>query len=208
MQAKLKLQKPLEVDLVLQEQLNYLVRKSIDEHTSTIELLTSFSAMIVELGNIMVATFMQGNKIFLMGNGGSAADAQHIAAELVGRFSKERSGLPAIALTTDTSILTSVSNDYSYNAVFSRQVEALAKPGDLVIGISTSGKSSNVLVALEVASKLNCFTAALLGKDGGLIKDTVDIPLIVPSSNTARIQEAHILIGHLLCEIVDSAFSI
>jgi D-sedoheptulose 7-phosphate isomerase len=208
MQAKLKLQKPLEVDLVLQEQLNYLVRKSIDEHRSTIELLTSFSAVIVELGNIMVATFMQGNKILLMGNGGSAADAQHIAAELVGRFSKERSGLPAIALTTDTSILTSVSNDYSYNAVFSRQVEALAKPGDLVIGISTSGKSPNVLAALEAASKLNCVTAALLGKDGGLIKDTVDIPLIVPSSNTARIQEAHILIGHLLCEIVDSAFSI
>ncbi|MBW4643787.1 MAG: D-sedoheptulose 7-phosphate isomerase [Goleter apudmare HA4340-LM2] len=208
MQSKLKLEKPLEEDLITHEHLSYLVQKGIQEHQSTVELLTNFSSLILELGNLMISTFKQGKKVILMGNGGSAADAQHIAAELVGRFYRERSGLAAIALTTDTSILTSVSNDYGYDAVFSRQVEALAQPGDLVIGISTSGKSQNVLLALEVASQHGCVTAALLGKDGGSIKDNVDIALIVPSNNTARIQEVHILIGHLLCEIVDSVFSI
>jgi D-sedoheptulose 7-phosphate isomerase len=142
-----------------------------------------------------------------MGNGGSAGDAQHIASELVGRFSKERRGLPAIALTTDTSILTSVGNDYGYEHIFSRQVEALANTDDLVIGISTSGNSNNVLQALKAAKSLGCQTVALLGKDGGQIKDIVELPLIIPSANTARIQEAHILIGHIICEIIDLAFT-
>jgi D-sedoheptulose 7-phosphate isomerase len=125
----------------------------------------------------------------------------------VGRFAKERRGLPAIALTTDTSILTSVGNDYGYEYIFSRQVEALANADDLVIGISTSGNSNNVLQALKAAKSLDCKTVALLGKDGGQIKNFVDLPLIIPSANTARIQEAHILIGHIICEIVDLAFT-
>ena len=183
------------------------IQNSIDEHNSVISSLANYSAEIEQLATLVVNTLKTGKKILLMGNGGSAGDAQHIAAELVGRFSKERRGLPAIAITTDTSILTSVGNDYGYEYIFSRQVEALANTDDLVIGISTSGNSNNVLQALKDAKSLGCKTAALLGKDGGKIKNIVDLPLIIPSSNTARIQEAHILVGHMICEIVDLAFS-
>jgi len=183
------------------------IKQSIDDHLSTINSLLDYSSEIEQMSTLVVDTLKTGKKILLMGNGGSAGDAQHIAAELVGRFAKERRGLPAIALTTDTSILTSVGNDYGYEYIFSRQVEALANADDLVIGISTSGNSNNVLQALKAAKSLDCKTVALLGKDGGQIKNFVDLPLIIPSANTARIQEAHILIGHIICEIVDLAFT-
>ena len=151
----------------------------------------------------VVATLQRGNKVLVMGNGGSAADAQHLAAELVGRFLRERRALPAIALTTDSSILTAVGNDYGFDHVFSRQVEALAVPGDLVIGISTSGNSANVRSALQVAADLGCFTLALLGRDGGTIAGRVDLALVIPSQHTPYIQEAHATIVHLLCDLVE-----
>jgi D-sedoheptulose 7-phosphate isomerase len=155
--------------------------------------------------SLLVEALGAGNKVLVMGNGGSAADAQHLAAEIVGRFKLERRALPAIAFTTDTSILTAVGNDYGFDRVFSRQVEALALPGDVVIGISTSGNSPNVQIALEAAIEKGCRTVALLGKDGGSIGKLVDLPLIVPSNDTPRIQEGHITIIHIVCDLVERA---
>jgi D-sedoheptulose 7-phosphate isomerase len=147
--------------------------------------------------------FEEGNKIFFFGNGGSAADAQHLAAEFVNRYIMDRPPLPAIALTTDTSILTSVSNDIAFNEIFAKQLRALAKEGDVAIGISTSGNSSNVIKAFEVAKEMGMKTVALTGNDGGMLAKIADISLTVPSTSTPRIQEAHILIGHILCEMVE-----
>lgn len=144
-----------------------------------------------------------GKKILIAGNGGSAADAQHFAAELVGRFLKERRGLPAIALTTDSSILTCVGNDYAFNQIFSRQIEALANEGDVFIGISTSGNSDNVIEAVKLAKERNVTTIGFLGKDGGKLKDICEKALVVPCDTTARVQEAHELSYHIICEIVD-----
>lgn len=158
---------------------------------------------IAETVALLAGTFRSGNKLLVMGNGGSAADAQHLAAEIVGRFRMERPGLPAIALTTDSSILTAIGNDYGYDAVFSRQVEALALPGDLVLGISTSGSSRNVAAALDLARARGCRTVALLGRDGGTIAGRVEIPLVVPSTETPRIQEGHITIIHILCDLLE-----
>jgi D-sedoheptulose 7-phosphate isomerase len=147
-----------------------------------------------------------GHKLLVFGNGGSAADSQHIAAELVGRYVSERPGMPAIALTTDTSILTSVANDYGYEQIFARQIEALAQPGDVALGISTSGNSPNVLRGLLRARDIGgVTTAAFLGRSGGEIKDAVDHAIIVPAQDTARIQECHLTLGHILCELVDTA---
>ena len=156
---------------------------------------------------IIVDSIKQGNKIVLFGNGGSAADAQHFAAELIGRFNIERKSFPAIALTTDTSILTSLSNDYSFEIVFSRQCESLVTKGDVSIGISTSGNSKNVQMGLETSKDKGATTIALLGNDGGRIKDNVDVALIVNSSSTARIQEAHRTIYHIICENVEKILS-
>jgi D-sedoheptulose 7-phosphate isomerase len=139
-----------------------------------------------------------------MGNGGSAADSQHLAAELVGRYTRERQGLPSIALTTDTSILTAVANDYGYEQIFARQIDAHCRPGDVVIGISTSGNSPNVLRALELANERGAVTIGMTGGDGGALRPLVRHCLVVPSRNTARIQEGHILIGHLLCDWVEA----
>ncbi|MRR53469.1 MAG: D-sedoheptulose 7-phosphate isomerase [Deltaproteobacteria bacterium] len=160
---------------------------------------------IVQAANLLVDSFRSGKKILVMGNGGSAADAQHLAGEIVGRFRLERRGLPAIALSTDSSILTAVGNDYGFEAIFSRQVEALAQEGDVVIGISTSGSSPNVLSALRLAREMGCRTLGLLGKDGGSIRELVDIDLTVPGQDTPRIQEGHITIIHILCELVEQA---
>ena len=143
-----------------------------------------------------------GNKLLICGNGGSAADAQHFAAEIVGRFKLERDGLPAIALTTDTSILTAIGNDYGFDKIFERQVEALGKEGDVLVGISTSGNSENVIKAVNKAKVMGIYTIGLLGKDGGKLKDIVDLALIVPSKDTARIQECHLTIYHVICEEV------
>jgi D-sedoheptulose 7-phosphate isomerase len=146
-----------------------------------------------------------GRKLLVFGNGGSAADAQHLSAELVGRFQKERAAMPAIALTTDASILTSVANDYSFKQVFARQLEALGQPGDVAFGISTSGESPNVLVALQVARAKGLRTIALTGRDGGSVGAAADIHVNVPDQNTARVQEVHRTILHVMCEVIEDS---
>ena len=161
------------------------------------------SPRIAEMTTLLVETFTQGGKLLVMGNGGSAADAQHFVAEIVGRFKMERRALPAIALSTDTSILTAIGNDYGFDKVFRRQVEALAVAGDLVVGISTSGNSPNVQQALELAREKGCRTVALLGKDGGSIRHCCDLALVVPSDDTPRIQEGHITIIHIVCDLLE-----
>lgn len=173
-----------------------------------IQLMTlvseQLSAVIDESASVIVAALRQGNKILVMGNGGSAADSQHFVAELVGRFKHERHALAAISLTDNSSTLTAVANDYDFEVIFQRQVEALAKPGDIVFGISTSGQSRNVFLALQEAQRIGCVTFGLLGGDGGQIASVADHPIIVASEETPRIQEAHITIIHILCELVES----
>lgn len=180
-----------------------IIEAAIEDHLVVAASLKSQIPKIEAIEREIVSSFIRGNRIYLMGNGGSAADAQHIAAELVGRFQMERRGFPAVALTTDTSILTAVANDYSYDQVFARQVEALVSRGDVLIGISTSGNSRNVLAAIEAGRSLGAVTIGLTGCSGGALKDLCDIAIVVPSPNTARIQEAHILVGHILCEMID-----
>jgi len=176
------------------------IEASIDVKRRTIE---TQAPMIVAIAERVVETFRRGGKLLLCGNGGSAADAQHIAAEFVSRFRRERRGLPAIALTTDTSILTAISNDYGYERVFARQVEALGRPGDMVIGISTSGISASVIAAMRAARNGGMATVGFTGASGGTLVDHVDLCLCVPSHNTARIQEVHITVAHTVCEIVE-----
>ncbi|MCW8850989.1 MAG: D-sedoheptulose 7-phosphate isomerase [Melioribacteraceae bacterium] len=178
----------------------------LNEHNEVLELIRDeMLPQISKISKILVETINSGNKILLFGNGGSAADAQHIAAELSGRYKKERKGLPAIALTTDTSALTAISNDYGFDYVFSRQVEALASRGDAIIGISTSGNSENVLQGIILGKKLKCKTIGLSGYDGGKLEAICDHNIIIPSNNTARIQEMHILIGHIFCQIIENS---
>lgn len=158
---------------------------------------------LLDLIKLIAQTFEAGNKIFFFGNGGSAADAQHLAAEFVNRYVIDRPPLPAIALTTDTSILTSVSNDFAFSEIFAKQLRAIGKEGDVAIGISTSGNSSNVVKAFEVAKEMGIKTVALSGNDGGVLAKMADVSLVVSSTSTPRIQETHILIGHILCEMVE-----
>ena len=153
------------------------------------------------------SAIQNGKKIILCGNGGSAADAQHIAAEFTGRYVKERRALAAVALTTDTSALTAIGNDYGFDKIFDRQVEALAQAGDVLIGISTSGNSKNVVNAFNKAYDIGCITIALTGNDGGVMSEHCMTNIIVPSSVTARIQEMHILIGHIFCEVIDDQYN-
>lgn len=184
-----------------------LIKEELKAHKETIEKAQSTMIEAIEKASLLaIATLKRGNKILLCGNGGSAGDAQHISAELTGRYKKERRGLPAIALSTDTSAITAIGNDYGYDRIFDRQVEALANRGDLLIAISTSGNSKNVVLALKVAKDLGCDTLGLSGKDGGDMSEFCDINLIVPSNDTARIQETHILIGHIICQNIDNAF--
>lgn len=158
---------------------------------------------LVNVIEVLTAALKSGNKILIFGNGGSAADAQHIAAEFVNRFIIERPPLPAIALTTDTSIITSIGNDYDFSEIFAKQIRALGQAGDVAWGISTSGNSPNVLKGLEAAKKMGLVTLALTGKDGGPIATMADLSLNVSSNSTARVQETHITIGHAICELVD-----
>ena len=171
------------------------------------ELLRSHVAAIVEIGRRMAACLERGGKVLLCGNGGSAADCQHIATELVGRLRAERPGLAAIALTTDTSALTAIGNDYGFEHVFARQVEALARGGDLLLAISTSGDSPNVLAAVAMARAHGVETIGLTGARGGRLRGAADFCLCVPSDDTQRVQEAHITVGHLACEIAEQAIS-
>jgi len=168
-------------------------------------LLKDNVGQILEISEKIIAAFKKGGKLIIFGNGGSASDAQHIAAELVGRFKKDRPALPAIALTTNTSIITALANDFGYDIIFARQIEALAVKNDLALGISTSGKAKNVALGLKQAKKMGLLTIALTGSDGGDIVKIADISLVVSSPVTARIQEAHILIGHIICELVEEA---
>jgi len=180
------------------------IRLQLKSHREVIEEIENHLTRTISTVTVLIAEALKnGNKILLMGNGGSAADAQHMAAEIIGRFKLERRALPAIALTTDTSILTAIGNDYGFETVFRRQVEALAVAGDVVIGISTSGSSPNVRSALLLAAEKGCRTVGLLGKDGGTIRDCVEIPLIVTSDDTPRIQEGHITIIHIICDLVE-----
>jgi D-sedoheptulose 7-phosphate isomerase len=184
---------------------NDLIRESLEEHIDVFhKLMAECGPSIEASGNIIFEALAAGKKVLLCGNGGSAADSQHIAAEFVGRFEAERRPLPSIALTTDTSLLTAVSNDYGYEKVFVRQVLALANEGDVLIGISTSGNSPSILSAIMAAREKGCKTIGLTGEKGKKLASLCDAAVLVPSSRTSRIQEGHSAIGHLWCEIVDA----
>ena len=184
-----------------------MIEEELQAHKETIEKsIATMIPQIEEASKMVIETLKRGNKVLLCGNGGSAADAQHIAAELTGRYKVERRGLCAIALTTDTSALTAIGNDYGFERIFDRQVEALVREGDLLIGISTSGNSLNILSALLLAKEMGAKTLGFSGKGGGKLNYACDINLVVPSDDTPRIQEMHILIGHILCQAVDEAF--
>lgn len=181
-----------------------VINDSIAQHQAILEQCRAqLIPSIVAAGNVVKEAVTGDRKLMLCGNGGSAADSQHIAAELVGRYKTERPPLRAIALTTDTSILTSLGNDYCFDEIFVRQINAIAQPGDVLIAISTSGNSANILRAVTVAKEAGCTTIGLLGRDGGKLAPMCDHTIIVPAAETPRIQEMHILIGHMLCEFLE-----
>ena len=184
------------------------IEDSIRFCINNINDISSLIPEIEESVKQIVKCFKNGNKLVLFGNGGSAADAQHIAAELVGRFSKERKSYPAISFTTDTSVLTSLGNDYSFDNIFSRQCESIVLPNDVVIGISTSGNSANVKNGLVTSKKIGATTIGLLGSDGGILKDVADISIIVKSFSTPQIQEAHRVIYHIICENIEESMEV
>lgn len=175
------------------EESNFIKDKIIKEKIDT----------ITKIAHLIITSLKKGGKVIFFGNGGSASDSEHIAAELVGKFQKKRKALAAISLTNNTSLITALSNDYSYDIIFARQIEAIAHKNDIVIGISTSGKSKNVILGIKKAKKMGIKTIALTGGNGGSLKKLADISLIVPSYVTARVQEIHITIGHIVCELIE-----
>ncbi len=183
------------------------IKKLIEDSIGVKKLLLDSESIskILKIAEEIILSFKNNGKVIIFGNGGSAADAQHMVCELVGRFKKERKPLPAISLTVNTSNITAISNDYSYDESFKRQLEALASANDIVIAISTSGNASNVIEATKRAKELKLKTIALTGKDGGKLSGYTDISLVIPSHDTPRIQEAHILIIHILCELIENA---
>ena len=184
------------------------IQKEFNDHIATSKAtLENISGTLENAAIMCINCLNEGGKIVLFGNGGSAADAQHISAELVGRYKNERKALSAIALTTDTSALTSIGNDYGYDVVFERQVEALANINDVIIGISTGGTSINVINGITAAKKIGCKTIGFSGRDGGEFNKICSLNIIVPASETARIQEMHILIGHTICQLIDLEFT-
>ncbi|MGB0910104.1 MAG: D-sedoheptulose 7-phosphate isomerase [Nitrospirales bacterium] len=185
------------------------VLDEIQEASRILDRITSDEQLIgtvIKVAESCVSAFQNGNKVLLAGNGGSAADAQHLAGEFVSRFAFDRPGLPAFALTTDSSVLTAIGNDYGYEKIFSRQIQAAGTAGDLFIGISTSGKSPNVLAALKEAQSRNILTIGFSGKDGGEMRPLCDHCIFVPSTTTPKIQEAHIVIGHIICGLAEKLF--
>jgi D-sedoheptulose 7-phosphate isomerase len=188
--------------------LSDIIQRDLHEHLRLFQSLEPLAAEIERAGNLVAAALRGGRKLMLCGNGGSAADSQHIAAELAGRFVNDRRPLAAVALSTDTSTMTCIANDYTFDEVFSRQVMGLGVRGDCLLAISTSGKSRNVIRAAEVAKAAGVQVIGLLGKEGGPLRDLCDVPLVVPSQTTARIQEAHIFIGHVLCALVEEALGL
>ena len=184
-----------------------IIDNEFNEHLITTKATMSvINSEIESAAKLCIQCLNKGGKILIFGNGGSAADSQHIAAELVSRYKTERRGLAAIALTTDTSIITAIANDYGFDRIFSRQVEALAKPGDITIGISTGGTSINVINAFKAAKDKNCKIIGFSGRGGGEFNNYCDVNLIIPSEDTPRIQEMHILIGHTICHLIEQNF--
>jgi D-sedoheptulose 7-phosphate isomerase len=183
-----------------------MLTECLKNHIEVAKKMEKLLPDIVNAADLCLTSLKDGGKILLCGNGGSAADSQHIAAELSGRFKKERKALAGIALTTDTSALTAIGNDYGFEYLFSRQVEALAKEEDTLIAISTSGNSKNVINAIAVAKKIGCKIITLTGKDGGKMKNLGDVNIVIPSNDTPRIQEMHIMVGHMICALIDEKF--
>ena len=183
------------------------VEQAIEKHEAAVRALSGESALLVEMAERLVSCVRDGGRIYVLGNGGSAADAQHIAAELVGKYRRDRRGFPAVALTTDTSLLTAVSNDYGFEAVFERQVEALVGAGDVVWVLSTSGNSENVLRAAERAKQAGAVVMGFTGGSGGKLKERCDLCLVVGAQTSDRIQEVHQLAYHVICEMVEEALS-
>ena len=185
-----------------------IIKNEFKEHLKVSEMsMLSITNSIEKAAKLCIMSLQNGGKILLCGNGGSAADAQHIAAELVSRYKTERRGLRAIALTTDTSNLTAIGNDYGFDRIFSRQVEAIANAEDVIIGISTSGTSSNVINAIRVANDMKCKTIGFSGRDGGAFNGLCNINIIIPADDTPRIQEMHILIGHTICHLIEQSLA-
>jgi D-sedoheptulose 7-phosphate isomerase len=180
-----------------------IFQAALSDHLQIVKALSDQQRVLDQIASEMVLAVRMGGKILWCGNGGSAADAQHLNGQLVVRFRHDRAGIPSIALSTDTSILTAASNNYGYEHIFQRQVETLARKGDVVVAVSTSGNSRNVFLALEAARKIGAVTVAFTGKGGGLIAKAADFLFEVPSHDTPRIQEAHILAGHILCEVLE-----
>jgi D-sedoheptulose 7-phosphate isomerase len=181
-----------------------IIKKILSDSQSVIQtFIKTHGEQVITLSEKIASAFLKDRKLLICGNGGSAADSQHMAAEFVNRFQLERPPLPAMALTTDTSVITSIGNDYAFEDIFSKQVKALGVEGDVLLAISTSGNSQNIVSAVKVARKQGLYTAALLGKDGGEIRKLVDMPLVVACNVTARTQEAHILAEHMICHLVD-----
>ena len=183
--------------------MSHSFEKSISEHIEVTNKILNLKKLIFKISKKISTLKNTENKLLVCGNGGSAADSQHLAAELVGRFEKDRNGFPAISLSNDSYSLTAIGNDFGFKNVFSRQIDALGKKGDILVAISTSGNSANVIEAVKTAKELDIFTIGLLGKNGGYLKDIVNLELTVENSRTARIQEMHILIIHLICELVE-----
>ena len=183
-----------------------MLNNCLNEHIEVAKNMQKLLPLVENAAKLCIDSLKRGGRVLICGNGGSAADAQHIAAELSGRFKKERNALAGIALSVDSSALTAISNDYGFDKVFSRQVEAYGREGDILIAISTSGNSKNVIEAIKSAKEFGLNTITLSGKDGGKIKDLGDVNIIVPSYNTPRIQEMHTMIGHMICAIIDEAF--
>jgi D-sedoheptulose 7-phosphate isomerase len=180
-----------------------IINKSIDNHFSALALLKENLPAITEISRLFISALKANGKIIFMGNGGSAADSEHLAAELVGRFKKNRKAYAAVSLSSNICIITAIGNDYGFDKIFSRQVEAIANKNDLIVAISTSGESQNVIEAVIKAKELGLKTVGFLGKHGGKLKSLVDISLLIPAEDTPRIQEMHILAGHIICEIVE-----
>ncbi len=194
-----------EKDILLKMEEN--IKADLNKHKQALVILEAQSEILAEIASLFIKCLIAGGKIIFIGNGGSAADAQHLAAELVGRFKKNRKPFAAIALTTNTSILTAIGNDFGFEEVFSRQVEALASNKDLIVGISTSGVSKNIIRAIAKAKALGLKSIGFLGRDGGDVKSLVDIALTISSDNTPSIQEMHILAGHIICGLVENHFT-
>ena len=187
-------------------QANKIISNSLEGHLDAVKLLEKNQECLKEISALFISSLRSNGKIIFMGNGGSAADAEHLAAEFVGRFKKNRAAIASISLASNICIITAVGNDFGFEEVFSRQIEALAKPQDVIVAISTSGESKNVIQAAKKAKELGLKSVGFLGKNGGKLKGLVDIPFVVPSNDTPRIQEMHILAGHIICEIVEEEF--